>query len=138
MSARAFRGLSGDPLGQRVHKVVDGGAGTRTNHRFRIANRCRSIPRKVVEGLLAKTIGSAAVPPPLPRALSTMMRPPDNKCDSELSLPQERVKYVVVGNPEAVVGTSTAFYDLVHALPRRIAREPPNSPRRHSAILSHS
>ena len=34
------------------------------------------------------------------------------KGDSELSLPQERVKYVVVGNPEAVVGTSTAFYDL--------------------------
>ena len=48
-----------------------------------------------------------------------------SKCDSELSLPQERVKYVVVGNPEAVVGTSTAFYDLVHALPRRITREPP-------------
>ena len=61
-----------------------------------------------------------------------------SKCDSELSLPQERVKYVVVGNPEAVVGASTAFYDLVHALPRRIAREPPKSPRRHSAILSHS
>ena len=37
------------------------------------------------------------------------------KYDSELSLPQERVKYVVVGNTEAVVGTSTAFYDLVHA-----------------------
>ena len=62
----------------------------------------------------------------------------DPKCDSELSLPQERVKYVVVGNPEAVVGTSTAFYDLVHALPRRITRAPEQSPRRHSAILSHS
>ena len=55
-----------------------------------------------------------------------------SKCDSELSLPQERVKYVVVGNPEAVVGTSTAFYDLEHALPRRITREPPEKPtRRH-------
>ena len=40
-----------------------------------------------------------------------------SKCDSELSLPQERAKYVVVGIPEAVVGASTAFYDLVHALP---------------------
>ena len=38
-----------------------------------------------------------------------------SKCDSELNLPQERVKCVVVGNPEAVVGTSTASYDLVHA-----------------------
>ena len=47
-------------------------------------------------------------------------RPPDGhqKCDYELSLPQERVKYVVIGNLEAVVGTSTAFYDLVHVLPR--------------------
>ena len=36
MSARAFRGLTGDPSGQRVHKVVEGGAGT--NHRFRFAN----------------------------------------------------------------------------------------------------
>ena len=35
-----------------------------------------------------------------------------SKCDSELSLPQERVTYVVVGNPEAVVGTSIAFHDL--------------------------
>ena len=62
-----------------------------------------------------------------------------SKCYSELSLPRERVKYVVVGNPEAVVGTSTTFYDLVHALPRRITREePPKSPRSHSAILSRS
>ena len=53
-----------------------------------------------------------------------------SKCDSELSLSQQRVKYVVVGNPDAMVGTSTAFYDLVHALPRRIARAPPKSPRR--------
>ena len=44
-------------------------------------------------------------------------------------MPQGRVEYVVVGNPEAVVGASTAFYDLVHALPRRITREPPKSPR---------
>ena len=36
MSARAFRGLSGDPLGQRVRKVVDGGAGS--NHCFRVVN----------------------------------------------------------------------------------------------------
>ena len=34
-----------------------------------------------------------------------------SKCDSELSLPQERVKYVVVSNPKAVVGTSTALYE---------------------------
>ena len=51
-----------------------------------------------------------------------------SKCDSELSLPQVCVKYVVgkyvVGNPEAVVGTSTAFYDLVHTLPRRITESP--------------
>jgi len=61
-----------------------------------------------------------------------------SKCDSGLSLPHERVKYVTVGNPEAVIGTSTAFYDFVHALPRKITREPPKNPRRHSAILSHS
>ena len=35
-ATRAFRGLSGDPSEKRVHKVVEGGAGT--NHRFRIAN----------------------------------------------------------------------------------------------------
>ena len=55
-----------------------------------------------------------------------------SKCDYELSFPkleQERVKYVVVGNPEAVVGAIIAFYDLVHALPRRITQEPPKSPR---------
>ena len=52
-----------------------------------------------------------------------------SKCDSELSLPQKRVKYVMVGNPEVVVGTSTASCDLVHALPQRITREPPKSPR---------
>ena len=44
------------------------------------------------------------------------------------------VKYVVVGNPEAVVGTSTAFHDLVHALPRRITREP-RAPEEPSQIL---
>ena len=50
-----------------------------------------------------------------------------SKCDSKLGFPQQRVKYVMVGNPEAVVRTSTAFYDLVHALPRRIT---PESPRK--------
>ena len=82
----------------------------------------------------------APTSPPSPHT-STMMRHGHqmaSKCDSELILPKERVKYVVVGNPEAMVGTSTAFYDLVHALPRRIIREPPKSPRKHSAILSHS
>ena len=54
-------------------------------------------------------------PPPL-RALTpaTMMRHGGHqmasKCDSELSLPQQRVKYVMVDNPEAVVGSSTAVY----------------------------
>ena len=81
-----------------------------------------------------KTIGSAAAPPGsrVTSHHSTMMRHGHQmafKCDSKLSLPQERVKYVVVGNPEAVVGTSTAVYDLVNALPRRITREPPKSPR---------
>ena len=63
-----------------------------------------------------------------------------SKCDSELSLPQERVKYVMVGNPEAVVGTSTAFYtyDLVHALPRS-PKDHPRAPEKPiSASLSHS
>ena len=38
-----------------------------------------------------------------------------SKCDSELSLPQECVKYVdvVVGDPEAVGGTSPS-YDVVY------------------------
>ena len=57
------------------------------------------------------------------------------KCDSEPSLPQQRVKYVVVDNPEAVVGTSTAVYDLVHALPRRITREP-RAPEKPSQTFS--
>ena len=61
-----------------------------------------------------------------------------SKCDSELSLPQERVKYVVVGNPEAVIGTSTAFYDRVHALLRRITREPPRSPHSRTVAISIS
>ena len=47
VSARAFRGLSGDPSGQRVHKVVEGGAGT--NHRFKVANH------HVLDTLLGQT-----------------------------------------------------------------------------------
>ena len=58
-----------------------------------------------------------------------------SKCDSVLSLPQERVKYVVVGNPEAVVGTSTAFYDLVHALPRS-PKDHPRAPEKPSQTYS--
>ena len=53
-----------------------------------------------------------------------------SKCDSELSLTQERFEYVVVGNPEAVVGTSTAFYNynLVHE--RCPEGSAPESPRK--------
>ena len=49
-SARAFRGLSGDPSGQRVHKVAEGGAGT--NYRFRVANH------HVLDTLLGQTYSS--------------------------------------------------------------------------------
>ena len=52
-----------------------------------------------------------------------------SKCDSELSLPQESIKYVVVGNTEAMVGASTAFYDLVHALPPEGSPVSPRKPR---------
>ena len=64
-----------------------------------------------------------------------------SKCDSELSLPQERVKYVVVGNPEAVVGTSTAFYTtLCTRCPEgsytyQLTREPP-TPEKPSQTFS--
>ena len=47
MSARAFRGLTGDPSGQRVHKVVESGAGS--NHNFRVANH------HVLDTLLGQT-----------------------------------------------------------------------------------
>ena len=72
-----------------------------------------------LEDSFAKTIGSAAAPPPPPDNFDMMPHGHQmaSKCDSELSLPHERVKHVVVGNPEAVVGTSTASYDLVRALP---------------------
>ena len=71
-------------------------------------------------------------------ASGTMMRhchQMASKCDSELSLPQERVKYAVVGIPEAVVGPSTASYDLVHALPRRDPRVPLRTPRRPPPVV---
>ena len=78
----------------------------------------------------------APTSPPRPPH-TTMMRlghQMASKCDSELSLPQGRVEYVVVGNPEAVVGsTSTTFYDLVHA---RCPEGSPESPRKaHADIL---
>ena len=44
-----------------------------------------------------------------------------SKCDTELRLLQERVKYVVVGNPEAVVGINTS----THRLLRHCARVAP-------------
>ena len=37
------------------------------------------------------------------------------KRDSELRLPQERVKYAMLGGSEVVVGTSIAPCDLMHA-----------------------
>ena len=45
---RAFRGHSGDLSGQRVHKVVEGGAGT--NHRFMVVNH------HVLDTLLGQTL----------------------------------------------------------------------------------
>ena len=56
-----------------------------------------------------------------------------SKCDSELSLLLERITYVVVDNPEAVVGTSTAFYDRVHAL---VPKGSPESPQGALADIS--
>ena len=71
-------------------------------------------------------------PAPHQRPHTTMVRrnhQMTSKCDSELSLPPERVKYAVVNDSEVVVGTSTTSYDLVHALPRRDPRVPPRTPR---------
>ena len=76
-----------------------------------------------------------------PRPLTTIMRRGHQMAsegDSELSLPQVRVKCVVAGDPEAVVGTSTAFYDRVHALLRRITLEPPRSPHSRTVAISIS
>ena len=58
-----------------------------------------------------------------------------SKCDSELSLPPERVKYAVVNDSEVVVGTSTASYDRVHVLPRRVPRVPPRTPPRGPPVV---
>ena len=66
----------------------------------------------------------APASPPSPHLHDATRHQMDSKCDSELSLPHERVKYVVVGNPEAVVGTSTAFHDLVHTRPRAAPEKP--------------
>ena len=38
-----------------------------------------------------------------------------SKCDSELRLPQERVKYAMLGGSKVLVGTSIATYDLMRA-----------------------
>ena len=38
-----------------------------------------------------------------------------SQSDSELRLPQERVKYAMIGGSEVVVGTRIASYDLMHA-----------------------
>ena len=46
-SLKAFQELSGDPSGQRVHKVVEGGAGT--NHRSWVAKH------HVLDTLLGQT-----------------------------------------------------------------------------------
>ena len=79
-------------------------------------------------------------PPPRPRPLRTITplrdSPRNLSSNAELRLPQERVKYAMLGSSEVAVGTSIASYDLMHAswccggpLPRPRA---PSEPSHHS------
>ena len=61
---------------------------------------------------------SAAAPPSPPITLTPLH---DTSCDLqcdyvyELRMPQERVKYTMLGGSVVVVGISIASYDLMHA-----------------------
>ena len=52
-----------------------------------------------------------------------------SKCDSELSLPQERVKYVVVDNPEAVYIPALPF-SILRPCARVTPKDHPRAPEK--------
>ena len=100
-----------------------------TTHACTLGSKATDHPRPVC--MMDHWRGRRGAPAPHQRPHTTMVRRNHQmtfKCDSEQSLPPERVKYAVVNDSEVVVGTSTTSYDLVHALPRRHPRVPPRTP----------
>ena len=78
-------------------------------------------------------------PPLRPRPLQpshlSMTLHATSQSDYELRLPQERVEYAMLGGSEVAVGTSIAFYDLMHAswcCNGPLPRAPPPPPNPHT------
>ena len=78
---------------------------------------CRGGPLPRPRSLLTIT-PCCGGPLPRPRPLRTITplndSPRDLPSNAELRLPQDRVKYAMLGSSEVVVGTSIASYDLMH------------------------